>query len=59
MHRTLLGRKKYEETMSDERPPFYMHQTRNLEVDGCSSKENLFGHSALLVNARYDCFSLR
>ena len=26
---------------------------RNLEVDGCPSKENLFGQSALLMNATY------
>ena len=28
-----------------------LHISRNLEVDGCLSKENLFGQSALLLNA--------
>ena len=34
---------------------------RNLEVDrcGCSSKENLFGESALSMNAMYVVFLLR
>ena len=27
---------------------------RNLEVDGCPLKENLFGKSALLINATYN-----
>ena len=30
--------------------------SRNLEVDGCSPKENLFGRSALLMNALYIVF---
>ena len=30
--------------------------SRNLGVDGCPSKENLFGHSALLMNATYIVF---
>ena len=29
---------------------------RNLKVDGCSSKENLFGQSTLLMNAMYTFF---
>ena len=29
---------------------------RNLEVDGCPWKENLFGQSALLMNATYVVF---
>ena len=29
---------------------------RNLEVDGCPSKENLFGQSTLLMNTRYIVF---
>ena len=32
---------------------------RNLEVDRCPSKENLFGQSALSMNATYIIFSLR
>ena len=28
-----------------------VHISRNLEVDGCPSKENLFGQSASLMNA--------
>ena len=31
-------------------------ENRNLEVDGCPSKENLFGQSALLMNATYIVF---
>ena len=31
-------------------------QTRNLEVDGGPSKENLFGQSWLLMNAMYIVF---
>ena len=31
--------------------------TKNLEVDGCPSKEILFGESALLMNAMYIVFS--
>ena len=30
---------------------------RDLKVDGCPSKENLFGQSALLMNATYIVFS--
>ena len=30
--------------------------TRNLEVDECPSKENLFGQSTLLMNAKYIVF---
>ena len=30
--------------------------SRNLEVDGCPLKENIFGQSALLMNARYIFF---
>ena len=30
--------------------------TKNLEVDGCPSKENLFEQSALLMNATYIAF---
>ena len=29
---------------------------RNLELDGCPSKENLFGQSTLLMNATYIVF---
>ena len=32
--------------------------TRNFQVDGCRSKENLFGQSALLKNATYIVFPL-
>ena len=31
-------------------------KTRNFEVGGCPSKENLFGQSALLMNATYIVF---
>ena len=31
----------------------YVAQTKNLEMDRCPSKENIFGHSALLINAMY------
>ena len=30
----------------------YLKPEMNLEVDGCPSKENLFGQSALLMNIR-------
>ena len=30
---------------------YVLYNTRNLEVDGCTSKENLFGQSALVMNA--------
>ena len=30
--------------------------TSNLEVDGCPSKENLFGQSSLLINDTYIVF---
>ena len=33
------------------------HIYQNVEVDRCSSKENLFGQSALLMNAMYIVFS--
>ena len=34
----------------------YDIQTRDLKVDGRPSKENLFGQSALLMNATYIVF---
>ena len=33
-------------------------KTRNLEVDGCPLKENLFGQSTLLMNVTYIVFPL-
>ena len=33
-----------------------MHNTRNLEIDGCLSKESLFGQTSLLMNAVYIVF---
>ena len=33
-----------------------MNIARNLEVDGCPSKQNLFGQSALLMSASYIVF---
>ena len=38
---------------------FLDSKTSNLKVHGCPSKENLFGQSALLMNATYIVFSLR
>ena len=35
-----------------------MNDDRNLKVDGCPSKENIFGQSALLTNAKYIAKSL-
>ena len=34
----------------------FIARTRNMEVDGCPSKGNLFGQSALLMNATYIIF---
>ena len=31
----------------------YVAQTKNSEMDGCPLKENLIGHSALLINTMY------
>ena len=42
---------------SNDTNNFLLCMIRNLEVDGCPSKENLFRQSALLMNTAYIVFS--
>ena len=40
----------------EQNDPYQIAAIKNLEVDGCPSKENLLRHSALLMNSAYIVF---